>query len=146
MSVATLAPWLPILHLACTLYMVGLIWFVQRVHYPLFAAVGPSRFADYEQAHVARTGPVVGPAMLGEAGLAVLLVALPGAAPPPLAWLGAGLLVVVWLSTALLQVPSHGVLREGFDPGAHRRLVLGNWIRTIAWSARGLVALAIAAP
>jgi hypothetical protein len=29
-----------LLHLAATLYMVGVIWFVQVVHYPLFSKVG----------------------------------------------------------------------------------------------------------
>jgi hypothetical protein len=30
---------------ASTLFMTGLSWFVQVVHYPLFAAVGPDAFA-----------------------------------------------------------------------------------------------------
>ena len=29
-----------LLHAAATLFMTGLIWFVQVVHYPLFARVG----------------------------------------------------------------------------------------------------------
>jgi hypothetical protein len=29
-----------VLHFASTFYMVGLVWFVQRVHYPLFAGFG----------------------------------------------------------------------------------------------------------
>ena len=32
-------------HLAATLFMVGVIWFVQVVHYPLFAKVGATAFA-----------------------------------------------------------------------------------------------------
>ena len=34
-------------HLFATTAMVGLIWFVQIVHYPLFAAVGRPDFAQY---------------------------------------------------------------------------------------------------
>lgn len=43
-------------HLFATAAMVGLIWFVQVVHYPLFASVGADGFTDYETAHRRRTG------------------------------------------------------------------------------------------
>jgi len=33
-------------NLAATLVMVGDIWFVQVVYYPLFSAVGADRFSD----------------------------------------------------------------------------------------------------
>lgn len=42
-------------HVAATWFMVGLIWFVQLVHYPLFARVGRGGFAAYEGAHSWRT-------------------------------------------------------------------------------------------
>ena len=64
-------------HAAATLFMVGLIWFVQRVHYPLLSGVGSREFATYEQAHVGRTFPVVGPPMVLEAATAAALVASP---------------------------------------------------------------------
>jgi hypothetical protein len=35
----------------------------------------------------------------------------------------------------------HHRLERGFDPAAYRQLVRGNWIRTIAWSLRGLLAV-----
>jgi hypothetical protein len=131
-----------VLQLAATFYMVGLVWFVQRVHYPLFAGVGSQQFSAYERAHVSRTSPVVGPAMLLEAGTALALVALPvPRLPHLLPWLGVGLLFVIWLSTALLQVPRHRELSAEFDTSAHRRLVATNWIRTSAWSLRGLLVL-----
>ena len=65
------------IHAAATLYMTGLIWFVQVVHYPLMARVGGGGFAAYEAAHTNRTAWVVGPAMLAEAGTAVALVVDP---------------------------------------------------------------------
>ena len=131
-----------VLHFAATFYMVGLVWFVQWVHYPLFAGVGSQQFPAYERAHVLRTNPVVGPAMLIEALTALALVALPMPnVPQLLPWLGVGLLVVIWLSTSLLQVPRHRELSAGFETTAHRRLVATNWIRTSAWSLRGLLVL-----
>jgi hypothetical protein len=52
---------------ASTLLLVGLIWFVQVVHYPQFERVGPEQFAEYEAAHVRLTTWVVAPPMLVEA-------------------------------------------------------------------------------
>jgi len=129
---------------ASTLYLVGLVWMVQRVHYPLFAQVGPSRFAAYERAHVDRITPVVAPAMLIEAGSALALVWFPVAGVPTLlAWLGLVLVLLIWGATFALQVPRHANLRSGFDATAHRRLVGSNWIRTVLWSLRGVVVLAM---
>ena len=73
---------------------------------------------------VARMTCVVAPLMLLEAGTALLLVF----APPPevsylLIWGGAALLAIIWLSTALLQIPLHRRLSAGWDPQAARRLV-----------------------
>lgn len=133
-------------HLAATLYMVGLIWFVQVVHYPLFSRVGEEGFSGYSEAHSRLTSYVVGPPMLIEAGTALVLVFLrPERVPFYLALAGLALVTAIWLSTALLQVPRHTALGSGFDRAAWRGLVGTNWIRTAAWSARGLVVLWMAA-
>ncbi|HEV2094775.1 MAG TPA: hypothetical protein VGR18_16585 [Rubrobacter sp.] len=135
-----------LLHVGATLFMVGLIWFVQVVHYPLFGRVGREGFADYSLAHSRLTGLVVGPPMLVEAGTAVALaVRLPEGVPLFLPVLGLILLAVVWLSTALLQSPQHGVLGRGFVPASHRFLVASNWVRTVCWTARGILALLMTA-
>lgn len=130
-----------VVQILATGFMTGLIWFVQVVHYPLFAAVGAEVFPAYSARHQALTTLVVGPAMLVEAVVAALLVfARPAAIPPALAWAGLALVAVIWLSTALLQVPAHARLSEGLDPDTVHRLVATNWIRTIAWSARAAIA------
>jgi hypothetical protein len=47
----------------------------------------------------------------------------------------AGVLVlIVWLSTFVLQVPIHNRLKTGKEDREIRRLVTTNWIRTAAWS------------
>ena len=124
-------------HLAVTAALTGLIWTVQIVHYPLFARVDRAAFEAYHHAHLRRVTLVVAPLMLTEAGTAVWLLVR---APAPLSFaaaaVGVGLVLVIWLSTALLQVPCHHRLEASFDERAHRRLVGTNWIRTVAWSAR----------
>ena len=129
-------------HLASTLYMVGLIWIVQVVHYPLFEMLNRDDFALYEQRHTALITWVVGPPMLIEVVTAVLLFrSRPAGIKLAALWCGLGLLCVIWLSTALLQVPCHDGLSRGFDASLVQRLIWSNWIRTIGWTLRGLIIL-----
>ncbi len=129
---------LPLVHAAATWFMTGLIWCIQVVHYPLFARVGAAGYRDYQMAHQGLITLIVGPAMLAEAAATALLLLTRRDA---VTISGAALLAVIWLSTAFLQVPAHNLLAAGFDADAHARLVNTNWIRTLAWSARGLLAL-----
>jgi hypothetical protein len=135
-----------LVHVAATLFMVGVIWFVQVAHYPLFSRVGSEKFSLYSEAHSRLTTYVVGPPMLIEATTALLLVfRQPEGVPLAAALIGLALVSVVWLSTALLQVPRHTALGSGFDRRTWSRLVLSNWVRTIAWSVRGVLVLWMAA-
>ncbi|RDI95806.1 hypothetical protein DV704_05915 [Meiothermus sp. QL-1] len=129
-------------HLACTWALVGLIWTIQVVHYPLFERVGPEHFPAYEAAHARRITWVVGPLMLFELASGLALLALwPPALPAWAGWMLVLLLGLIWLHTALVAVPLHARLGRGFDPRAHAWLVRSNWLRTLAWSARGLLLL-----
>ena len=130
-------------HGLATWGLVGLIWVVQLVIYPQFAAVGETAFKSYHADYTRRIAWVVGPLMLGEVATAVVLL---GRGDRPL-WLLASLapLAVCWLSTACLQVPLHNRLARGFEAKSHRALVRSNWIRTVAWTVRGaLVAFGLA--
>jgi hypothetical protein len=91
-----------LVHVAATLFMVGVIWFVQVVHYPLFSRVGPEKFSLYSEAHSRLTTYVVGPPMLVEAATALLLVfRRPEGVPLAAALIGLALVAAVWFSTAL---------------------------------------------
>lgn len=125
-------------NLAVTCVLVGLIWTIQLVHYPLFARVGEEEWAGYHGAHTARITLLVGPLMLGELVLAGLLAL---AAPPErrlVALAAAGCVAVAWLATAFVSVPIHGRLSGTPDPVQIAALVKTNWIRTVAWTARAL--------
>lgn len=122
--------------------MVGIIWFVQIVHYPLFDHLGSEVAASYAYEHQRRTGWVVGPVMLIEMGSAVILgLFRPPQVPFLLIVTGLVLIAVVWASTFFVQIPIHATLLNGFDGRLQRRLVLTNWLRTVAWTARGILAL-----
>lgn len=130
---------LVLLNLASSLYLTGLIWFVQIVHYRLFELVGRENFASYEGRHQSLTTWVVAPAMLIELAASILLVW--NRPTTSLCWLTGALTLLVWASTMLIQVPLHGNLSTGFDLEACRRLVASNWVRTIAWSLRSVLLL-----
>ncbi len=131
--------------LIATLAMLGIIWYVQIVHYPLFARVPVAVFAAFEAEHQRRTTRIVAPLMLAEGASAVGLWMLASTA-----WQQAGasvglvLLAVAWASTFLWQVPLHTQLAQGFDPAIHRRLVQSNWLRTTVWSLRGALVVGLA--
>ncbi len=129
-------------HLAATLFLVGLIWVVQVVHYPLFAHVGADQFHGYWRGHTRLITCLVAPSMLAEVGTGVLLFAVrpPGLSLPVLV-VAFGLLVLNWLSTWLVQIPCHEQLGRQFDPATLRRLVRTNWARTAAWTLRGVLVL-----
>ena len=123
-----------------TLFMVGLIWMVQVVHYPLFDDIGKESYASYQQRHQSNITLIVGPVMLIELVTAILLVWYSiDDISKPMVYTGVGLVAVIWLSTAFIQVPCHEKLVKGFDPTAYKWLVNSNWIRTIAWTARGVL-------
>jgi len=126
-----------LIHLVATAYMVGVIWFVQIVHYPLMLEVGDATFCRYSHLHQSRTSYVVGPPMLIEALSGLLLIAWsPILRTSPAFYASLGLLTLVWLSTALWQVPLHKSFLQTCDRDAVARLVRTNWIRTIAWTGR----------
>ena len=133
--------WLLAAQAAATLIMVGVIWMCQVAHYPLLSDVGAALPA-YQARNVRLTTYVVGLPMLVEAGCAaVLLVWRPAGIPFWTAAIGAALVVVIWVATMLFSVPMHERLGHGFAGDAHARLVRTNWIRTLAWTARGALVL-----
>lgn len=126
-----------VVHLVATAAMTGLIWFVQVVHYPLFAGVGDDAHPAYQREHMRRTSWVVALPMAVEGSTALVLLAVrPDGVPLWTALAGACLVGVVYGTTALVSAPAHGRLAERFDGATHRRLVASNWSRTVGWTVR----------
>lgn len=129
-------------NLAATLVMVGVIWFVQIVHYPLLAIVPMDSASSMALIHQRRTAYVVGLPMAVE-GVSTLV--LLGAAPDEvwwwMPWLGGVLLAVALGSTVILSVPRHAEMAQNPTPEIGRALVRTNWPRTIAWSLRGVLGI-----
>lgn len=137
MSLLLPLPWA--LHLGATLAMAGVLWVVQVAIYPLFDAVGRHEFTRYHARYMAAVSWVVAPLMLIEAATAAWLW-WAGLRGPAFA-LALLFLAVAWISTFALQVPLHRRLQLAQDPALIHRLVISNWIRTIAWTIRALLLL-----
>ncbi|MCC9656681.1 hypothetical protein [Rhodopirellula halodulae] len=131
---------LVLLNAMSTWYMVGLIWMVQIVHYKMFDRVGEDVFARYAMDHARLITPIVAIPMLIELATALgLLFTRPTAMPWGWAVFGLVLVGLIWISTAVLQVPAHEKLANGFQADVYSTLVSTNWIRTVLWSIRGLL-------
>ena len=129
---------------AATLFMTGLTWFVQVVHYPLFPLVGDDGFPEYHEAHSRRTTWVVLPPMLVELVTSFALLFDPPADRLGLVIAGAALAAATWILTVAAAAPAHGRIgREGLGPDLIGRLLRISRVRTVAWTAHGVVVLAL---
>lgn len=135
--------------LASTWAMTGVIWVIQMVHYPIFDAVEQGedgeRWRSFGDRHRRTISLVVGPFMAVE-GLTGIWIVIdpPGSSGRLLPLVAALLMAVAYGVTAFVSVPLHDRLTDVFDHDAHERLVSTNWPRTLAWTARGLVLIALA--
>jgi hypothetical protein len=131
-----------LIHAGATLFLVGLIWTIQIIHYPLFTMVGANNYAAYQTSHMSRITYVVAPVMFLELGAAIYFVfAGYELINPNYFRFGLALVFVIWLSTLFVQSPVHGKLADRFDAELVGKLVLTNWIRTIGWTLRGALVL-----
>jgi len=126
-------------HVAVTWALVGLIWVVQCIVYPMMAEWPRDRFKVIHDSYIHRMGQLVGPLMLLELTGAIAWVW--HAPSSSWAWAAGGLMAIVWVSTGAIQVPLHRKLGGGFSAEIIAKLVITNWIRTWAWTARGVVVL-----
>lgn len=134
-----------ILTFSATLFMTGLIWLVQLVHYPYFRFTDHEHFVEAQRFHQSRISWIVLPVMLVELiGSIALLIWQADEFPQWFLWSQLVLLIVIWGSTFLIQVPHHSRLSEKFDERTIQRLVCTNWCRTYAWSLRSLFFMGIA--
>jgi hypothetical protein len=122
-----------------SLYGVGMIWFLQLNHYPLYESVGRDVFGEYVIAHNRRLlFPVILPSGLAFISSVALALRHPAAVPDWSVWLVVALNAVTAVSTVLVQGPAHNALaRGGYSASTVSRVLTTNWLRTAAWTANG---------
>jgi L-asparagine transporter-like permease len=124
-----------LINLSLSAFMCGVIWLVQVLIYPSFRLV---RDIKHHQFHMKAISYVVVPVMLLEL---VSTVFYYFQVRDQLLLLVLVLLILIWLSTFLLQVPQHQKIQLENSDEAINRLISSNWIRTILWSAKTLLLL-----
>jgi len=131
---------------AATIFMVGLIWFVQRVHYPLLAQVDVDQQISVGAEHQRRTAQVVGLPMAVEGvSTLILLVNRPDQVMWWLPWMGAIFLAISLGSTVFLSVPLHQKMVNQPSTELGEKLVSTNWPRTVSWTLRGVICVVMCA-
>lgn len=129
-----------LINLLSTWTMVGVIWFVQVVHYPLLSVVPVESAASVAVEHQRRTGWVVGaPMALEGVTTLALLVLVPEGVAWFVPWLAGIPLAVALGATIFLSVPRHERMARDPDAQVGKELVSTNWVRTIAWTVRGFI-------
>jgi hypothetical protein len=124
--------------------MVGLIWTIHTVHYPLFAHVGESTYVAFQSQHVDRIGKLLFLPWLTEGItlLAVLVLAFFGNQRNlrlPAFLNGVGMAIALIIS-GFWSAPAHGDLADGFNAAVHDRLMTANLVRSLAWTLCGVCA------
>jgi hypothetical protein len=123
-------------------WVLGQIWLVQIVIYPLFAEVGE---ADYIRHHRSYSRRILLPVILPGFLSFLLPIPLAFCGPAVPGWMNAaniaagltGLLV-----TVLLEIPRHARLQTGGKDGAViAELIRYNWPRTLSISAQSVITL-----
>ena len=123
------------LSLATSWALCTLIWLIQILHYPSFSFVHPDHFPTFHAFHSQRISLIVLPLMVVELGSSIYL-----------AWhlhsiwlVSLFLVILIWMSTFLIQVPLHGKLSARKDQRHIEKLVRTNWIRTFLWSLKAIL-------
>jgi hypothetical protein len=130
-------------NLAAALFLTGLSWFLQIVHFPLLLRLDAPDFPAYAALHRRRNTMLMAGPMLIEMVTAAWLLARPEF--PHRDIFHAFLLVVaIWLITFLRHVPLHHRLLQGYNRAILSSLERWNWARTLCWTARAGLLIFIA--
>ena len=129
--------YLTLVQLVMTWMAIGIMLFLQVVHYPLYKKIKEG-FVDYERSYMGRAALLIAPLMLVEAITAILLIGVaPGGILTTLAGANLIVLLLIWLSTFLFQLNQHQKLSIRFSDKVLKGLIHRNWIRTLLWIIKG---------
>lgn len=128
-----------------TWILLGMLWFMQLVHYPLFRRI-KENFVKYEREHIKRILSLLMPLSIIDLALNVMLViSLERGRYIFLISFALAMNIITWLSALFFQVEQHHALSEHFSKNMVHKLVKTNWISTIAWSIKAALIFALIA-
>lgn len=128
---------------ALMFWVLGQIWFVQIVVYPLFAQVGEADYVRYHRLYSRRIPvPVIIPGFTSF----LLPVVLAFYGPTVPLWMSAANIaagIVGLLVTVLFEIPRHARLTKGKNDGTIAELIRYNWPRTLSISIQSAITFAM---
>ena len=129
-----------LLNLLLSFIAVGLIWTIQLVHYPSMRYISKDQFSEYHNFHSIRISILAMPLMLAELITSIMLwYQNLNNAIQTIFLVNLILVLLIWLSTFLIQVPLHNVLSKEKNTDKLSKLIFSNWIRTILWTSRSIL-------
>ncbi len=127
-------------NLVLSFIALGLIWTIQLVHYPSMKYIPKDRFPEYHNFHSIRISILAIPLMFAELFTSIILLYQNlNNAIQTIFIVNLILVLLIWLSTFLIQVPLHNVLSKEKNTEKLSKLIFSNWIRTILWTARSIL-------
>ena len=129
-----------LINLVLSFIAVGLIWTIQLVHYPSMRFISKEQFSAYHNFHSIRISLIAMPLMLVELITSFLLLYQNfNNAIQTIFLINFVIVVLIWLSTFLVQVPLHNILSKEKNDKVISKLILSNWFRTILWTGRSIL-------
>ena len=125
-----------LLNFIVTLTMLSIIMVTQIVSYPLFLNVDEKIFTSYHSEYVKRITIIVMPIMIIELALTIMLYYVLDGFLSQVFLIS---LVMIFISTVIIQVPIHNKLKFSYDEYLAKKLIKTNWIRTFLWSLKALI-------
>lgn len=128
-----------LLHAAITFAMTGIIWFVHLIHYPVMNALTWQREV-FEKIHWQKTMKIAVIMLILELGTGIVFVLFhPVNIPSSLPISGLWLIVLIWITTWWLCVPSHCQLKQKYSENSIQNLMKANKWRAVLWSLRSAI-------
>ena len=124
------------IQIVCNSYLVSLVFMTQFITYPTFLHIDKDKFSEYHRKYVNNISFIVAPVMLIEL-LTLFLIAY--FSKDFLIIKSLIILLVIWLTTFFIMIPSHNKISKAFNEKEINRLINYNWVRTILWSFKLLV-------
>ena len=119
------------IQIVCNSYLVSLVFMTQFITYPTFLHIDKDKFSEYHRKYVNNISFIVAPVMLIEF-LTLSLIAY--FSSEFLIIKSLILLLVIWLTTFFIMIPSHNRISKSFNKKEIISLTNYNWVRTILWS------------
>lgn len=138
-----MAIYLLLLALGVSLYLAGVHWTFQLIHFPLFKRVGVNMFQDYQSSHLRRAIYAVHAPGFIAVGLGLLMLLFrPWGLKPAFIYVFIAAEIVVSITNVVIFRPiQKGMSRQGYNGKMITDLNRLHWIRTVFSSVAALVLL-----